>query len=697
MPAKRSRTIVTTSGGAVQFGAPPETIKDALNAGLTVPSIFVLPKVWLPRRRGVSFAELEFPVYYNYFLCGRKLTAIVDAAGRGRLRQVLRESLFVPEAWDPELDYDPSVPAGARADLLREAEWFRRIEGDPERHIRLDDVLDVVVYDEAGIARIGGVEIRREDRGWTVRDGEHAVTVADEEPARDRAPLPLTVFTPPAFGVTVLGSSHGFDPSGKTTGFVLWVNGQGILVDPPIDATASLRAAGVPPRHVDKLILTHCHADHDAGVLQKILEEERVDLYTTPTILGSFVRKWTALLGESEDRLRRLFRCRPVAIGGPLRIHGAEFRFFYSLHSIPTIGFECFFGGKSFAYSADTLYDPPRIESMYREGILARERRDALLAFPFYHSLVIHEAGVPPIHTPAACLAELPAETRARLRVIHIAEADLLPGLRHARVGFDESIALPVAAPRHADALATLDALASIDLFRDFPVEKCREFLTIAGNETHAPGALVIGQEERGDRFYIIQSGVAAVVRDGVIIKTYHHGDFFGETALVTGAPRSADVRAKTALSLLWIDKHDFLSFLRGTDLPQALVRLAQNRDLPSWDLIGENGVLRELGAKQRTRLQARLEHRIVEAGVGLEADAAWLIDDAEVEVDGVRVGRAAFVVDTDALTRRRPLRTHALVVKRGGAFRVGAADLAELLSESPALLLALSGLEVAF
>jgi hypothetical protein len=157
IPLPRGGTVVTTSVGAVQFGAPPETIKDALYAGRTVPSIFVLPEVWLSRRRGVSFAELEFPAYYNYFVCGRKLTAILDAAARPRLRHVLRESLFGPEAWDPALDYDPSVPAGARADLLREAEWFRRIEGDPERHIRLDDVLELLVYDEAGIARIGGV------------------------------------------------------------------------------------------------------------------------------------------------------------------------------------------------------------------------------------------------------------------------------------------------------------------------------------------------------------------------------------------------------------------------------------------------------------------------------------------------------------------------------------------------------------
>jgi len=33
-------------------------------------------------------------------------------------------------------------------------------------------------------------------------------------------------FTPPIFGVTVLGSSHGFDPKGNTSGYIVWINGR---------------------------------------------------------------------------------------------------------------------------------------------------------------------------------------------------------------------------------------------------------------------------------------------------------------------------------------------------------------------------------------------------------------------------------------------------------------------------------------
>ncbi len=30
---------------------------------------------------------------------------------------------------------------------------------------------------------------------------------------------------------------------------------------------------GVNPKLIDSVVLTHCHADHDAGTLQKIMQE----------------------------------------------------------------------------------------------------------------------------------------------------------------------------------------------------------------------------------------------------------------------------------------------------------------------------------------------------------------------------------------------------------------------------------------
>ncbi len=76
--------------------------------------------------------------------------------------------------------------------------------------------------------------------------------------------------------------------------------------------------------------------------------------------MGSFVKKYAAIMNISHQRLKELFRFKPVIINAPLYINGAKFKFFYSFHSIPAIGFEVFYGEKSLYFSADTFYDPER-------------------------------------------------------------------------------------------------------------------------------------------------------------------------------------------------------------------------------------------------------------------------------------------------------------------------------------------------
>lgn len=64
----RGGTYVQTSSGPLQFGLPPETIKDSMNLGLTLPTNFVLPKERFNLQMGMNVAEFEFPAYYNFFI-----------------------------------------------------------------------------------------------------------------------------------------------------------------------------------------------------------------------------------------------------------------------------------------------------------------------------------------------------------------------------------------------------------------------------------------------------------------------------------------------------------------------------------------------------------------------------------------------------------------------------------------------------
>lgn len=135
---------------------------------------------------------------------------------------------------------------------------------------------------------------------------------------------------------------------------------RGIAVDPPPFSIEKLRMLGVASNVIDYVIISHCHGDHDAGSLQIILDHSKVEVITTHTIMNSYLRKYSAITGMTIDTLKKFFVFRPVTIGSPLLINGASFKFHYSFHSIPTIGFSVHFGGKSIYYSGDTFYDPSK-------------------------------------------------------------------------------------------------------------------------------------------------------------------------------------------------------------------------------------------------------------------------------------------------------------------------------------------------
>lgn len=171
-------------------------------------------------------------------------------------------------------------------------------------------------------------------------------------------------FHPPSFGVTVLGNSHGFDKSGSVSGYVLWINGRGVMIDPPPYSSATLEREGIRPRTIVGIILTHCHADHDAGAFQKVLTGSPVVVITTPTIYKSFIRKYAALSALSPALLRHSHRHKPAIIGRPLRFQGATFHFTYTLHTIPCVGFRVDWRGRSMVFTGDHFNSPPAIDML---------------------------------------------------------------------------------------------------------------------------------------------------------------------------------------------------------------------------------------------------------------------------------------------------------------------------------------------
>ncbi|MBX3230023.1 MAG: cAMP/cGMP-dependent 3',5'-cyclic-AMP/GMP phosphodiesterase [Labilithrix sp.] len=706
----RGGYYVTTSAGAIQVGMPPETIKDVMELKLSVPIAYVLPRELFDRRRGLSVAEFEFPAYYSFFLLKRRCRLVVPNLDvERRVRSIFQESLFGPSTGPLASEYADGFPESHRPDFEKESNYFRTVPG--KGRLNVDDLVEFVVADPNGVAIIEGpVSLTLGQDMITVHDGGRDVasvgaTVSLPPRAVTNSQLPPPSFLPPTFGVTVLGASHGFDPSGKTTGFLLWIGGRAILVDPPTDSTDYLRMRGVAPKTIDGVILTHCHADHDAGTFQKLLEESRINLYTTPHILGSFLRKYSALSGLSEDLLRRTFSFYPVRIGEPVHVRGGELWFKYTLHSIPTIGVDAFYGNRSISISGDTLYDPERITKMYEDGVFTKQRYEALVAFPEHHSAILHEAGIPPLHTPTSALAALPPEVKKRLYLVHIASKDVPAdeGLVAAKEGLEHTIRVePSSTPRFSEAIELLDNLAMVDFLRDLPLARARSLLQVARRMAIPAGEKIVTQGTKGDSFYIIVHGTVEIVRDKQPINRYRAGDYFGEMAILLDQPRSADAVSITDVDLIAIDRHDFLSVLRGSEMLTRLERLVRVRDEGAWELFGKNAVLGSLTSAQKTQLQTYLvpthaDDEQVLWRAGEVPTSAYLVDDAIVTMRGPAgdlkpFATGAFVGEVDALRSGAPAPSTARVTRTGKLFSITKQDLATFFEDNPGVYLSFLG-----
>jgi CRP/FNR family cyclic AMP-dependent transcriptional regulator len=92
------------------------------------------------------------------------------------------------------------------------------------------------------------------------------------------------------------------------------------------------------------------------------------------------------------------------------------------------------------------------------------------------------------------------------------------------------------------------DALGRVPLFEAVPKKDLQRLARSFSGRTFAPGREIVVEGSRGIGFFVIESGEAAVTRQGEEIRQLGPGDWFGEMALIDQGPRSATVVARSEL-----------------------------------------------------------------------------------------------------------------------------------------------------
>lgn len=170
---------------------------------------------------------------------------------------------------------------------------------------------------------------------------------------------------------------------------------------------------------------------------------------------------------------------------------------------------------------------------------------------------------------------------------------------------------------------ATADLLRSVSLFRGLPTPDLDELARRLIPRRAAKDELIIAEQAPGDALYILATGkvkVSLLSPDGreMILSVLGAKDFFGEMALLDGAPRSARVTAIAASLLYVLSREAFVAFIQRT--PQASLNILAEmtrRLRRADDMIGSLALLDVYGRVAHTLLElARREGQAREDGI---------------------------------------------------------------------------------
>jgi CRP-like cAMP-binding protein len=601
------------------LGSPPEILKVILKKKKQVPQVGILPDV--SHRNGVSQMAFEFLGYWFLFVeqgyqRNLKFRVLGTKSMCERLYSILRITLLGPN----REEFKKWGISKSRAEML-----LKMSEGLALKRngvvLRVEDLFEFVhIPDEEGevsvsvfgdsnqtlIKRLGGnrYEISHAERK----------NVLDLNFEGEQLP-PLVDFSgdavekPQGLRLRILGCYTGFDPEGPTTGMLLWVNGNAFLVDSPAGVSKYLKQVGVSKDRLTAVIQTHVHDDHCA-LSELLLSEKSFTLISTREIYESTVLKAANIIGESEEMVRRMMPFLEIIPGKSYFLYGATWEFFYTIHSIPTIGFRVTVADEkgqnhTLLHSSD-LDNFKGMDQLAQMGCVSTEHVDKMKNLVRGdEDLAMIDAGGGMIHGEPGDWDQTVTRNPNTEFLFYHNNPTKLDSAKYqvAQPGWGKTFIPERQFPQSVFSGVT----QALKLFQVKDLSWLNILLS-QGNVVELPaGSEVVKKGKEGDHFYFILSGTLDVLDPGnerdPNLATLEGGDFFGEMSIINKSKTNATVLAKTPVILFRLPGDLFLEFVEKNELRDNFESLWKRRPL-----ISSVAIFRDLDptAKHEISLLAR-------------------------------------------------------------------------------------------
>jgi MFS family permease len=109
-----------------------------------------------------------------------------------------------------------------------------------------------------------------------------------------------------------------------------------------------------------------------------------------------------------------------------------------------------------------------------------------------------------------------------------------------------------------------IEVLRHVPMLRELPVPSIEHLAARVRHRAYDAGTMIFDQGDEGGGFYVIVEGTAEVIGDGGLVGMLGPGESFGEIALVNDVPRTAGIRAYSALEVFELDRDAFLDAIGG-------------------------------------------------------------------------------------------------------------------------------------
>jgi CRP-like cAMP-binding protein len=128
---------------------------------------------------------------------------------------------------------------------------------------------------------------------------------------------------------------------------------------------------------------------------------------------------------------------------------------------------------------------------------------------------------------------------------------------------------------------AKIELIKQAPLFSRCTKKELEQVASVADEIDLREGKELTTEGAPGREFFVLIEGTADVRRNGRKVNELGDGDFFGEIALISGAPRTATVTATSPVRALVVTDREFRSLLKRSPAMQMKVLEALAERLP--------------------------------------------------------------------------------------------------------------------